>query len=324
MKTYICPICDHAMKGRYYCWNCHEFIKNPYYMEINYSLDRAIVKSDEDTEIELNNKKNTIQPRKAKTVQKAKKRHYHILWLFLIYILFQIGIALYSKIPETTIGKIKSKVERIFPEKKQVKDVEDMELGEGNEIEFSSDWSYETPDYNEIITKGEESTGLTHFAIDGKEFTEEIHQILNDSDFDVIENAEHMENYIAFNAEQSEKYSYFECIETFYLTEDFMEYYRISKDSVSGRLINTEVESADFDQVCFFIRAAASLLFPDNKRKPKRVEKLNNYLERLLGEETYFSERIGTMIISGYTYTNQNKTRDKMAFHISLSSAENE
>ena len=47
-----------------------------------------------------------------------------------------------------------------------------------------------------------------------------------------------MENYIAFNAEQSEKYSYFENIKTFYLTEDFMEYYRISKDSVSGRLID--------------------------------------------------------------------------------------
>lgn len=318
MKVYVCPICDHAMEGRYYCRNCHEFVRNPYYMEINYSLDRAAVKSEGETEIELNNKKNTIQ-----TTQKTEKRQYHILWLFLIYILFQIGIVLYSKIPKATIGEIKSKVERLFPEKKQIKDVEDMELGEGNEIEFSSDWSYETPDYNEIVTRGEESTGLTHFAIDGKEFIKKLHQILNDADFDVIENAEHMENYIAFNAEQSEKYSYFENIKTFYLTEDFMEYYRISKDSVSGRLIDTEIESTDFDQVCFFVRAAASLLFPNNKRKQKRVEKLDSYLERLLGEETYFSERIGTMIISGYTYTNKTTNQDKMAFHISLSSAEN-
>ncbi len=60
MKVYVCPICDHAMEGRYYCRNCHEFVRNPYYMEINYSLDRAAVKSEGETEIELNNKKNTL------------------------------------------------------------------------------------------------------------------------------------------------------------------------------------------------------------------------------------------------------------------------
>ena len=66
------------------------------------------------------------------------------------------------------------------------------------------------------------------------------------------------------------------------------------------------------------------MLIKKSKLLPILLQRqMDSYLERLLGEETYFSERIGTMIISGYTYTNKTTNQDKMAFHISLSSAEN-
>lgn len=360
MKVYVCPICDHVMAGKYYCHICHQFVSSPYYIEKNYSLDRDAAepeirmepetktkpetkiepetrtKLETRTELEADSQKKTARLKRPKmhkrtdrkvnsqkTVQRTAQKtaggkHLHIIWLFIIYILFRVGIVSYPNLPKVVIERIENGIGGLSSKK-----AEPEKLEGSIEEEILSDWSYETPDYEEILEKGEESTGLTHFSVDGEEFIDKIHRVLNDADFDVIESGEYMENYIAFNLEQGEKYSYFENIQTFYLTEDSTEYYRISKDSVSGRLIDTEIESRDFDQACFFVRAAASILFPDNKRKQKRVEKLNNYLEKLLGEETYFSERIGTIIISGYTYTrDSDKNTMDMAFHISLSKAE--
>lgn len=313
MKVYVCPICDHIMAGKHYCRNCHQFVKNPYYIDKSYSLDRDNAEADT-----KQYDKKELSPKKSKkqAEKKTKKRKYHIVWLIIIYIIFQIGMAVYAQIPKDFIGRIKEDVMRLFPEHEKE---EKVKPEENSGLKIESGWNYQTPDYNEIIEQGEESTGLTHFAIQGEDFTDRIHQVLNDADFDVVESAEYMENYIAVNSEQSEEYSYFRNITTFYLTDNYMEYYRIAQDSVSGRLIDTEIESRDYDKVCFFVEAAAGLLIPDNKKKLKRTQKLNTSLERLLGEETYFSEEIGNLIVSGYTYTN----REESIFHISLSGKEN-
>lgn len=324
MKVYVCPVCDHMMSEKYYCRNCHQFVKQPYYIDKNYSLERNVPEFD--VNMETSHKKELCSetkksPKKSpKQIQKkTKKTRHHILWLIMIYAIFQIGMMVYAQLPKDRMDKIKQEITTFFStESKQ-------ELLEPEKEEEAIDWVYQTPDYDEIIEQGEESTGLTHFAINGDDFTNKIHQVLNDADFDVIEHAEYMENYIASNLEQSEEYSYFRNITTFYLTNNYMEYYRIVKDSVSGRLIDTEIESRDYDQVCFFVKAAASLLFSDNKKKQEKIEKLEDSLERLLEEETYFSEEIGNMIVSGYTYTSQDTdiNQEESVFHISLSRKKN-
>lgn len=39
MVRRICPICDHPMKGRYYCRECRSFVKHPYTMNVDYYLN---------------------------------------------------------------------------------------------------------------------------------------------------------------------------------------------------------------------------------------------------------------------------------------------
>lgn len=39
MVRRICPICDHPMKGRYYCTECRSFVKHPYTMNVDYYLN---------------------------------------------------------------------------------------------------------------------------------------------------------------------------------------------------------------------------------------------------------------------------------------------
>lgn len=355
MKVYVCPVCDHAMRGRHYCRICHHFVKEPYFIDKDYSLDRTSAEPNvcgcdvhTETSGEQIARKRTMQREMDKDYQEAygssydepekkaalkskkrekrrmsqkrdggiqkNKRRYRTVWMIVVvYIIFQVGMAV-AGMNEAMFEELKSGFGGLFSEKLQKEETINKE-----QEEIVSNWTYETPDYDEVMEKGEESTGLEHFDIDGQEFTDKLQQELNDADFDILETAQYMENYIAVNSEQGEEYSYFQNINTFYLSEDYMEYYRITKDSVSGRLIDAEIESSDYDQVCFFTESAVSLLFSDNGKKQKRIKRLENYLEKLLGEETYFSEKIGKIIISGYVYTNDQTN----AYHISLSRTEN-
>lgn len=330
MKVYVCPICDHVMKGKHYCSICHQFVKNPYYIDKNYSLDRVDEKADINdiqAKEEITKKKEKRNEKKSgQAVQKREKTkqgkwekirgRYRSIWMIvMVYSIFQVGIIIFTNLPDGVIKK--SKI-REWISKDQEPESDIIVVGKDEEG-LIGEWIYTTPDDNEIIKRGEESTGLTHFAVNGQEFLDYLLPILNDADFEVVEELETNQNYIAINEEQSEEYTYFKKLKTFYLTDDYMEYYCLAEDFVSNRLVDTDIESRDYDRVCFYINAAASFLFPDNENKKKKMERLNDYLEKLLEEETYFSEQIGNMIISGYVYLNS----DEMMYHISLSRIEN-
>lgn len=313
MKVYVCPVCDHVIKGKHYCNICHQLVKNPYYIDKNYSLDRVGEEVNTNDIQEEKNEKKGKRVRKKVEQKKQEKigGRYRFVWMIvMVYTIFQIGIIIFTNLPDGIIKKSEVK-EWVPEEQKEVIYVEDENK--------SGDWIYTVPDDNEIIKEGKESTGLTHFAINGQEFLDNLLPVLNDADFEVVEEIETNQNYTAINKEQGESYTYFEKLKTFYLADDYMEYYRLSEDFVSGRLINTEIESCDYDKVCFYINAAVSFLFSNDEKKPKKMKKLSSYLDKLLEEETYFSEQIGNIVVSGYLYLNLEETM----YHISLSRTEN-
>lgn len=299
MKVYVCPVCDHAMTGKHYCRNCHQFVGNPYFIDKNYSLDRAGVEPD--SYHGGVHAKRQEEPKKPLPENQAKKKTGRTFWMILaVYLGFQVLMAL-SASSEGILDGLRQQFPAIFPEQ-QKQEIIIQEEEDGN-----SDWTYEEPDYDQILKEGEESTGFEHFDINGSDFLKKLHMVIMDADFEAAEEAQYMENYVAVNSETEERYSYYQKIHTVYLTGDYVEYYRVTEDSVSGRLINVSIESSDYDRVRFFAEAAASILFPEDEEKPDRLSRLSEGIQKIFNGEAYHVEDIGNMTFSGYLYEREGK-----------------
>lgn len=343
MKVYVCPVCDHAMHGRHYCRNCHQFVKNPYFIEKKYSLDRASAEpnvcdcdihtgvqgqtdaqkrkeqqaldrdyqeayrsSYEDLEKKKKQQKskNTVQSsryKKQKPSGGRQRRKGRTVWMILaVYVGFQVLMAFFDS-SEGKFDELKQEIRKIFVQEPQ------PETTEGIETEVDSDWTCEELDYDQILEEGQESTGLGHFDMDGSRFLEKLHAVLMDADFEAVEEGENIDNFVAVNSETGERYTYYQKIYTVYLSEDFMEYYCVTEDSVSGRLVSAAIQSRDYDQACFFTEAAASILLSEDKQKQDRLVQLLECEKKLLDGEPYHAEDIGNMTFSGYVYDMEKK-----------------
>ena len=315
MKVYVCPVCDHVLRGWHYCRICHSFVKKPYYIDQNYSMDRISAEPNMPREQKRDQDNHTKEkaPKKQGGNGKKEKRRFSVIWkIFIIYVLFQIAMAIGSA--------VLANLPEGFFERRGTHNTEDFtgvsELPIDDETQ--SGWNYEELDYDRIMEEGEECTGHLHFDIDGQEFLGELQQKLSDADFEVVNEEEAMQNYLAESKEDGETVTFYETYRTFYLSGDYSEYYRQMQDTVSGRLINTEIASGDYDRVYYYIISAVDILLQDSENEKRRTkDTVDRLLEKLAGGESeeYFSETIGDIVVSGYVDTYQETT----SYHVALS-----
>lgn len=137
-------------------------------------------------------------------------------------------------------------------------------------------------DYSTIMKKGEASTGLTHFLVNGSEFVKKIEEYMKKS-FPKMEPAvETMDNSIGVDKQTGENFTYYENYTYWYpdsSNNSYKNYFRICRDTVSDQLVDVLVYHQDkkiCEQFVFYaIECIYGKISEENQKKIQQI--FDNY-----------------------------------------------